>query len=91
MNIKEAIKKILIHGNRPDGTPAFHASPSFVERAKRAYTRNKKNSGDCADDKFLLLGLSIAEAEFPGRFMFPGWIPEIQKYGVAYAEILEKA
>jgi len=88
MNVKEAIKTILKHGNRPDGTPAFHASPSLIERAKLAYTRNKKNPGDCEGDDLLLVGLSIAEAHIGTG---PGWIPEVQKYGVHYAEILEIA
>jgi hypothetical protein len=88
MNIKEAIKTILKYGNRPDGTPAFHASPDFVQRSQRIYIRNKKDPGDCEGDDLLLVGLSIAEAHIGTG---PGWIPEVQKYGVHYAEILEIA
>jgi len=88
MNILTAIKEILKNGNRPDGTPAFHASSAFVGKAKRIYARNQEDPGDCAGDEFLLLGLSIAEADIGQG---TGWIPEVQKIGVQYAEILEKA
>ncbi len=85
-SVREAIKYLLIHGNRPDGTPAFHASTDFVNRAQKAYIRNKRNPGDCEGDTAALLGLSIAEAHIgTGQ----GWIPEVQKYGILYAEILE--
>ena len=87
MDILTAIKKILKNGNRPDGTPAFHASSAFVGKAKRIYARNQEDPGDCEGDEFLLLGLSLAEAHIGTD---PGWIPEVQKIGVRYAEILEK-
>lgn len=88
MDIITAIKKILMNGNRPDGTPAFHASPDFVQISRRIYTRNQQDPGDCAGDEFLLLGLSLAEAHIGTG---TGWIPEVQKVGVRYAEILEKS
>ena len=88
MNIKEAIKTILKHGNRPDGTPAFHVNGAFIRKAISAYDRNCKDPGDCDGDDLLLVGLSIAEVHIGTG---PGWIPEVQKYGVHYAEILEIA
>ena len=85
-SVREAIKHLLIHGNRPDGKPPFHASNDFVDRAQKAYRRNLRNPGDCEGDTAVLLGLSIAEAHIGTG---PGWIPEVQLHGVAYAEILE--
>jgi hypothetical protein len=88
MNILEAIQKIATSKshNTKTGYANFHADVEFVRRAKNAYRRNCNNPGDCADDKFLLLGLSIAEAHIGTG---PGYIPEVQRYGVNYAEILE--
>jgi hypothetical protein len=85
-SVREAINYLLIHGNRSDGKPPFHANKDFVARAKKAYIRNKKNPGDCEGDTAVLLGLSIAEAHIGTGL---GWIPEVQLHGVAYAEILE--
>ena len=91
MNIRTAIEKILRDSCRSDGKPPFSADATFIARAKAAYRRNYEsfwleNPGDCAFDKFLLLGLSIAEAHIGTG---PGYIPEVQRYGVNYAEILE--
>lgn len=86
MDIRTAIEKILRDGCRSDGKPPFSADATFIARAKAAYRRNLENPGDCAGDKALLLGLSIAEAHIGTG---PGWIPEVQRYGVNYAEILE--
>lgn len=83
MTIIEAVKKIFTNG-----TPEFHANSAFIRKALTIYNRNCKDPGDCEGDDSLLLGLSIAEAHIGVR---PGWIPEVQKIGVRYAEILEKA
>jgi len=88
MNILEAIQTIATSKshNTKTGYANFHVDVEFVRRAKNAYRRNRNNPGDCEGDEFLLLGLSIAEAHVG---WYAGVIPEVQKYGVHYAEILE--
>jgi hypothetical protein len=95
MNILEAIQIIATSKshNTKTGYANFHVDAELVRRARNAYRRNCNNPGDCAGDKFLLLGLSIAEAHVGTG---TGYIPrvhgttEVQRYGVKYAEILEK-
>lgn len=88
MNILEAIQTIATSKshNTKTGYANFQVDAELVRRARNAYRRNCNNPGDCAGDKFLLLGLSIAEAHVGTG---PGYIPEVQRYGVNYAEILE--
>lgn len=85
-SVREAIKYLLIHGERSDGKKPFSADATFISAAEKAYRRNLRNPGDCDGDTAALLGLSIAEAHIGTG---PGWIPEVQKYGILYAEILE--
>jgi hypothetical protein len=85
-SVREAIKYLLIHGERSDGKKPFSADALFISIAEKAYRRNLRNPGDCEGDTAVLLGLSIAEAHIGTG---PGWIPEVQLPGVAYAEILE--
>ena len=87
MNIREAVSKIEKRQKETGDRGILLTDPGFIGRAEKAYRRNLRDPGDCAGDEFLLLGLSIAEADIGQG---AGWIPEVQKIGVRYAEILEK-
>lgn len=58
-----------------------------LSRARRAFKRNLQEPGDCAGDVPLLAGLAIAQADIG---MSPGWIPEVQRIGVAIAKLAEQ-
>jgi hypothetical protein len=58
-----------------------------LQRARRAYKRNLEDPGDCDGDIPLLAGLAIAQADVGMR---PGWIPEVQRIGVAIAKLAEQ-
>lgn len=58
-----------------------------LQRARRAYRKNLWEPGDCAGDVALLAGLAIAQAHVG---VSPGWIPEVQRIGVAIAKIAEQ-
>ena len=57
-----------------------------LQRARRALARNRAEPGDCAGDLPLLAGLAVAEAEV-GRGA--GWLPVVQRKGVAIAQLIE--
>ena len=59
---------------------------NFQRRASRAYQKSLLEPGDSAGDQALLLGLAIAQAQVG---IHAGWIPEVQKLGVAIAEKLD--
>jgi hypothetical protein len=88
MNVRQAVAKIREQESKTGVKEVLLIDSGFVGRAEKAYRRNLQDPGDCAVDEFLLLGLSIAEADIGQG---TGWIPEVQKIGVRYAEILEKA
>jgi len=88
MNVRQAVAKIQEQESKTGVKEVLLIDPGFVGRAEKAYRKNLQDPGDCAGDEFLLLGLSIAEADVGQG---TGWIPEVQKIGVRYAEILEKA
>jgi hypothetical protein len=88
MNIRQAVAKISEHKNATGAKNPLHIDPGFVGRAEKAHRRNLRDPGDCEGDEFLLLGLSIAEADIGQG---TGWIPEVQRVGVEYAKILETA
>lgn len=58
---------------------------NFKLRAARAFNRNLADPGDCAGDEKLLAGLAVAQAEIGIR---TGWLPEVQRIGVAIAELI---
>ena len=87
MNIRQAVAKVKEQQDRTGVREVLLIDPNFINRAEKAYRKNLQDPGDCAGDEFLLLGLSIAEADIGQG---TGWIPEVQKIGVRYAEILEK-
>lgn len=74
---RESAKAGLVH------TPDSNA----LQRARRAYKRNLQEPGDCAGDIPMLAGLAIAQAEVGIR---QGWIPEVQRIGVAIAKLAEQ-
>lgn len=74
---RQSAKAGLVH------TPDKNA----LQRARRAYKRNLQEPGDCHGDIPMLAGLAIAQAEVGMR---PGWIPEVQRIGVAIAKLAEQ-
>ncbi len=74
---KASAKAGLVH------TPDKNA----LQRARRAFKRNLQEPGDCEGDIPMLAGLAIAQAEVGLR---PGWIPEVQRIGVAIAKLAEQ-
>ena len=74
---RQSAKAGLVH------TPDKNA----LQRARRAYKRNLQEPGDCQGDIPMLAGLAIAQAEVGLR---PGWIPEVQRIGVAIAKLAEQ-
>lgn len=84
----------MIHGHPkllaiPGGKDLLWAAANdvnFHARVRYHWRKVQSDPGDLAGDNAALLGIAIATASVGIR---PGWIPEVQRLGMAVAGILE--